>query len=195
MHRSVALAGVLATLAVPSLAHAGETPTSTDRQNATSECRAERGATAATREAFKAHYGTNANKRNAFGKCVSAKSREEAQEREDAQSNGAQTCRTEQGTTAASRAAFEQKYGTGKNKRNAFGKCVSQAAKAAKDAMDDKDDEAAGDRKSAAAACDDERGDTAASKAAFAAKYGTNTNKRNAFGKCVSRGAKARQGD
>ena len=31
----------------------------------------QRGATAATREAFAAKYATNANRANAFGKCVS----------------------------------------------------------------------------------------------------------------------------
>ena len=40
-------------------------------QNAAKACKAERGATDATRAAFKATYGTNANKANAFGKCVS----------------------------------------------------------------------------------------------------------------------------
>ena len=53
--------------------------------NASQECRTERGATAATREAFAARYGTNANKRNAFGKCVSAKSRARPESTDDAQ--------------------------------------------------------------------------------------------------------------
>ena len=187
MLKSLALAGVLGALAVPAVAQAGETPTSADRQNATTECRMERGGTAATREAFNARYGSNANHHNAFGKCVSANAREEAQERESAEGGAAKTCRTEQGTTPATRAAFIQKYGTGKNKHNAFGKCVSQAAQAAKDAADQQDSDEAAARKSAAKTCDEERGDTATSKAAFAAKYGT---KRNAFGKCVSKLAK-----
>ena len=38
-------------------------------------------------------------------------------------------CRAERGTTTESMAAFADKYGTNKNKRNAFGKCVSKAAK------------------------------------------------------------------
>ena len=134
MYKSFALAGVIGALAVPAVAQATETPTSTDRQNAAKECRVERGSTAATREAFTARYGTNHNKHNAFGKCVSAKARDEVKEREDAETGAAKTCRAEQGTTAATRAAFELKYGTNKNKKNAFGKCVSQAAKAAKDA-------------------------------------------------------------
>ena len=44
--------------------------------------------------------------------------------------SAAKACATERGGTAASRAAFTQKYGTNKNKNNAFGKCVSQKAKA-----------------------------------------------------------------
>jgi len=42
-------------------------------RNAAQECRAER---ADDPEAFKETYGTNANKRNAFGKCVSTKVRD-----------------------------------------------------------------------------------------------------------------------
>jgi hypothetical protein len=189
MRKSLVLAGMLGSLVVPGLAQAGETPTSADRQNAAHECRFERGNTAATREAFKARYGTNKNKRNAFGKCVSAKSREEANERQAAERNASKACRAERGTTAASRAAFDQKYGTNKNKRDAFGKCVSQAAKAAKAQADQQDADEAADRKSAAKTCAEERGSTSASKAAFAAKYGTNANRSNAFGKCVSKRA------
>jgi hypothetical protein len=185
MRKFIVVAGVLGTLALPAVAQAGET--AADRANASHECRTERGTTSATREAFKAHYGTNKNKSNAFGKCVSAKAREEARERAAAAANAAQTCRSEQGTTQETRAAFEQKYGTGKNKHNAFGKCVSQAAKAAKAQADQRDADAAADRKRAAKTCAEERGSTSASKAAFAAKYGSNANQRNAFGKCVSK--------
>jgi hypothetical protein len=191
MYKPLVLAGILGALVVPAAAHAGESPTSGDRRNASQECRFERGAAAATQEAFKARYGTNQNQSNAFGKCVSAKSREEVKERADAEANASQTCRTERGTTPESEAAFEQKYGTNKNKKNAFGKCVSQAAKVAEKAADDQDREEAADRKSAAKQCAQERGTTAASRDAFAKKYGTNATQRNAFGKCVSTLAKA----
>ena len=40
-------------------------------KNAAKACKAERGTTAESIAAFKARYGTNANKSNAFGKCVS----------------------------------------------------------------------------------------------------------------------------
>ena len=38
--------------------------------------------------------------------------------------------KAERGTTADTILAFKNKYGTNKNKANAFGKCVSQLAKA-----------------------------------------------------------------
>jgi hypothetical protein len=45
----------------------------------------------------------------------------------EARVNAAQTCKTERD---ADPAAFTEKYGTNKNKKNAFGKCVSTTAKA-----------------------------------------------------------------
>ena len=190
MHRSIVLAGIVGALALPAVAQATDTPTSADRQSASQECRFERGATAATREAFAAKYATNANRANAFGKCVSAKPREEAKERVDAKASASRTCRTERGTTAESKAAFDAKYGTNGKKGNAFGKCVSAAAKQAEAQADEQDRDAATDRKRAAKQCAQERGSSTTSRKAFADKYGTNGNKRNAFGKCVSKVAK-----
>jgi hypothetical protein len=184
MNRTVILGGVLLALALPGVAHAGNNPTSTDRANAAQECRHERGSTAATREAFAAKYRT-------FGKCVSTRARDEASERQSARSNAAKTCKAERGTTAESRRAFEQKYGANGNKANAYGKCVSQAADQAEDKADAADRDAADARITAAKRCADERGTTAASRKAFADKYGTNGHKSNAFGKCVSKQARA----
>ena len=48
------------------------------RTNAARECRAEREEMGV--EAFREQYGTNANKRNAFGKCVSGKVKQELEE-------------------------------------------------------------------------------------------------------------------
>ncbi len=173
-------------------AAASAKPTQTDKQNAAQECKTERGSTDATREAFRAKYGTNANKRNAFGKCVSQTSREEEAERSEARTNAAKECKTERGETAESRAAFAAKYGA---KGNGIGKCVSQKAKENKAEADAEDAAEADARKNAAKQCDEERGDSDASRAAFAAKYGTNASKRNAFGKCVSQKAKEQQED
>ena len=119
--------------------------------------------------AFKLLYGTNANRSNAFGKCVSKLAQQNAKN----QSNAASQCRSER---AADAAAFAAKYGTGKKHANAFGKCVSQTAKAAVNQQQKA-------TTNAAKACWTER---QADPAAFKAHYGTNANKSNAFGKCVS---------
>jgi hypothetical protein len=190
----ITVAGLCGVLAVPAAsAQAGQTPSPSDRQNAAQQCRFERGATAATREAFAAKYATNHNKSNAFGKCVSATAREDAQQREDAHTGAPQACRTEQGTTSESKAAFAHKYGTNGNGKNAFGKCVSMKAQELKQQSDDQDRAQATARKNAAKQCAQERGTTTASRDAFAAKYGTGAHKRNAFGRCVSKLANAHE--
>jgi hypothetical protein len=97
------------------------------RVNAAKTCKAERGTTPESRAAFRAKYGGGAN---AMGRCVSQTARAANQERREAMVNAAQACRTERGTTAESKAAFQTKYGGG---RNAFGKCVSTLAKAQND--------------------------------------------------------------
>jgi hypothetical protein len=106
--------------------------------NAAQECKAEQAdpnfATGHGGMTFDQFYGTNQNGRNAFGKCVSGKVRSiEAQQDENVQ-NAAQQCRAERGDAgfAASHdgKSFTDFYGTNRNKKNAFGKCVSQKAKA-----------------------------------------------------------------
>jgi hypothetical protein len=94
-------------------------------KNAAKACKAERAADPA---AFKTKYGTNANKANAFGKCVSGKVKkaEEQAEAQEASENAAKTCKAER---TADPAAFKTKYGTNANKANAFGKCVSKLSK------------------------------------------------------------------
>ena len=47
----------------------------TEEKNAAKACKAERGTTQASRDAFADAHGTNANDKNAFGKCVSKKVR------------------------------------------------------------------------------------------------------------------------
>ncbi len=159
-------------------------PTQTDRTNAAKECRAERGSTDATREAFRVKYGTNENGKNAFGRCVSGTSEEEEAEREDAVMNAAKECKAEREADAV---LFAETHGTNKNGRNAFGKCVSSKAKENKAEEDAEDAEEAEERKSAAKVCAAER---ATDEDVFADKYGTNAGNRNAFGKCVSQTAR-----
>src|SRR6266545_1415086 len=92
-------------------------------QNASKTCRAERLADPA---AFKDQYGTGPNKANAFGRCVSQHARAQSQAQQQAIVNAARTCKAER---MADPAAFKDHYGTGPNKSNAFGKCVSQHAR------------------------------------------------------------------
>jgi hypothetical protein len=172
MKRLLVALGLIAAVAVPVTAAAK--PTKTDRKNAARECKAERGGSTATRETFKTRYRT-------FGKCLSRRARDEAAERKVGHTNAAKECKAE---WALNPAAFEDKYGTNHNKKNAFGKRVSGKAKAKEAAMDAKDRKAIRARKHAAKECAEER--EGIGREAFAAKYGTNHNKRNAFGKCVS---------
>src|SRR4051794_16988718 len=74
MRKIMILAGALTALAVPTAAQAHDKDTKAHAA-AVKACRAERGTTDATRQAFADKYGTNHNKRNAFGKCVSQKVR------------------------------------------------------------------------------------------------------------------------
>ncbi|MBA3375488.1 MAG: hypothetical protein H0U00_06690 [Actinobacteria bacterium] len=110
-------------------------PDSASEAKAMNACKVERGTTAAGRAAFETKYGTNKNKKNAFGKCVSSKSKDKDDDEEDEAdedknaTNASKKCKAERGATAATIAAFELKYGTNKNKKNAHGKCVSKHAK------------------------------------------------------------------
>jgi hypothetical protein len=165
--RKLAFICLTAALAVPAWAVAASPPSAADRAAASKQCSSERASMAPT--AFKLLYGTNANRSNAFGKCVSKLARQNAQNR----SNAAAQCRSER---SADPAAFAARYGTGKKHANSFGRCVSQKAKAAGASQQQATVNAAKD-------CWTER---QANPAAFKDRYGTNANKSNAFGKCVS---------
>ena len=185
MKRLLIAAAALTLLAAPATATAK--PTGEDRDNAARECRDLRGSEPATRAAFRAQFGTNSNKRNAFGKCVSRRSRSEERQRERLSENAAKSCKAQR--EELGHEAFGEKYGTNSNKRNAFGKCVSEQREEAKDEADERDAERIAVVKEAARDCRSERSELGAE--AFREQYGTNRNKRNAFGKCVSRGARA----
>jgi hypothetical protein len=103
-------------------------PGQSAEKNAAKACKAERGTTAETIAAFKEKYGTNKNKANAFGKCVSGKVKkaEEQAEQQEARENAAKKCKAERDLGLQ---AFKDKYGTNASKANAFGKCVSKLAK------------------------------------------------------------------
>ena len=107
--------------------------------NAAQQCKAEQADPnfAATHGGltFDQFYGTNINDRNGFGKCVSGKVQAAQAVQQTQLQNAAQECRAERGDAnfAADHGgkSFEDFYGTNRNKRNAFGKCVSGKAKAA----------------------------------------------------------------
>jgi hypothetical protein len=159
MKKITVVAGLALTLVLPTVAGAKPNPDSADKRAAQAECKALRGQTAATREAFRAIQ-------KSFVACVRAKSRDEAQEEQNAHSNAAKECKAE---------------GV---KGREFGKCVSEKSKAKEKQADAEDKQDAAEQKNAAKECDAERDEDAD---AFRDEYGTNHNKRNAFGKCVSR--------
>jgi hypothetical protein len=175
MKRTTLVIGLMAALALPAGAVAKAKPDQANTRAAIAQCKSERGKTKATREAFKTKY-------HSMSRCVRQKAAEEAAEEDAAQKNAAKECKAERAEIGAQ--AFAEKYGTNKNGKNAHGKCVSAKAKAKKAEMDAADEQAATEFKNAAKECDSER--TTMGDEAFAAKYGTNKNGKNAYGKCVS---------
>ena len=111
---------------------------------------------------------------------------------QSAEDTAAKLCKAERERIGVQ--AFKTKYGTNKNKANAFGKCVSGKSKdKSKDEKDDDKDDADKDEGAAAKACKAERASIGVE--AFAKKYGTNHNLKNAFGKCVSGKSKKEKND
>lgn len=116
-----------------------------DRADAAKTCKAEMAdsgfAAAHDGKSFAAFYGTspkgNGNGNgNAFGKCVSGKAEQETATEQAAVVKAAKTCKAElkltpeQFATKYPGLTFATKYGTNRNARNAFGKCVSALARA-----------------------------------------------------------------
>lgn len=179
MKSRILIVAALAALVVPAASFA-EGPSGPDRENAARACKALRASMG--EELFKTTYGTvQSNRRNAMGRCVAQMARSEHQSRVSARS----ACAAEQSDPdfAASHdgKSFAEFYGTPPRGANAFGRCVSSKAKAARA-------EARENTVNAARQCRAERN---LDPAAFRAKYGRNANDRNAFGKCVSQLAKA----
>jgi hypothetical protein len=99
--------------------------TKANLDNAAAECRDER---TADPHGFQDTWGTEqSNGKNAFGKCVSSKAREDVEEDVAEFQNASQECRDER---AGDPDAFKETYGTEESKgKNAFGKCVSSKVK------------------------------------------------------------------
>lgn len=167
--------------------HGTDKPDHADKRAAIKQCKAERGKTKATRKAFKANY-------HSFKRCVRQNAAEEKAEKQAALKNAAKECKAERADPnfAASHdgKSFEELYGTSKNGKNAYGKCVSTKAREHKEAADEADEQEVQAFKNAAKQCAAERSDPGFAAAhggkSFDEFYGTNRNKRNAFGKCVS---------
>jgi hypothetical protein len=173
--RITTIAAVCGLLALPATAAAQE-PSPENFKNAAKYCKALK--KAAGDANFKAMFGGG---KNAYGKCVSKAARLDQKQESEAKSNASKQCKAEE---AADPVAFKARYGTGKNGKNAHGKCVSQKAKENKAAADKAENE----KVNAAETC---RAEQKQNPQAFAEKYGTNENNKNAFGKCVSKTAKA----
>ena len=162
--RKSTLAALLA-LAVPAAALADEAPSPTDLAQAA--CKSEK-AQMGTRT-FKATHATSTAS-GATKVCVAKRDGGA----ETALKNAAKACKAER---AADPAAFTTKYGTNKNGKNAYGKCVSATARG----VTEQQTEA---RVNAAKTC---KALKAEHQADFETVYGTT---KNAFGKCVSKMAK-----
>ena len=152
----------VAALTVPSVASAAVSPA--DYKNAAKFCKALRAEMGP--DAFKQTFGTNKNKRNAFGKCVS----KEARKLDNLHAQAVKQCKA-----ATQSVPPADTPGKGDDKRS-LRDCVKQTLRELKTAHADAIE-------NAAKQCKTER---TADPVAFRDKYGTNENKSNAFGKCVS---------
>jgi hypothetical protein len=177
-----ALVAALAIAAILPVAAQADEASPSDKANGARSCQALK--TTLGGATFASTYGTNADKSNAFGKCVSRWTQTEHQNRHAA----AAACKAEQADAnfAASHGgkSFDQFYGTGKKGANAMSRCL--ASKRAAESAADKQAVA-----NAARSCKAERKSMGVEP--FKAKYGTGADKSNAFGKCVSKLAAAKQ--
>jgi hypothetical protein len=178
MKRKIML-GVLAIAAVLPTAALADPAESADKANGARVCQGLKASLGDT--LFKTTYGTNADRSNAMGKCVSAWTQTAHQNRHAAET----ACAAEQADPnfAASHGGktFAQFYGVGKKGANALQRCVQSKLHAATTAQQQATTRAA-------KTCKAQR---AADPAAFRTTYGTSA---NAFGKCVAKLAKSQNG-
>jgi hypothetical protein len=172
MKRTLIVTFAVVVLAAPIAALANQNAAGLTKANAARDCAALKAKMGAT--AFASAYAT-------VGACVSSFTAVEQQNSASAD----QSCRTEMSDVTFSVShngkTFDEFYGTGK-KANAFGNCVSLKARnsstAAQQAI-----------QNPSRTCRAAR--TAMGAAPFALLYGTNASHSNAFGKCVSKLARA----
>ena len=178
-----AFVAALAVAAILPVAAFADEVSPSDKANGARACQALK--TSLGEATFKSTYGTNADKSNAMGKCVSKWAQAEHSNRHEA----TVACKAEQADAnfAASHGGktFAQYYGEGKKGANALNRCI--AAKRAAETAEDRQAVA-----NAARSCKAERKAMGADP--FKAKYGSNADKSNAFGRCVAKLAQAQQG-
>ena len=180
MRKLAFLLTALALAAVPAVSLASP-PNGKERANAARLCKAQRAQLGSA--VFTQKWGGG---RNAYGKCVSSVARTLHQNA----SNAAQQCRAEQNDPnfAATHGGktFAQFYGTNADLSNAFANCVQLKLQLL-------NTETGQLVVNPARLCRAQR--SAMGAQAFAQLYGTNANKRNAFGRCVSKMAHLLQGN
>jgi hypothetical protein len=131
---------------------------------------------------FAEYYGAGKKGHDAFARCLSTVVKANRQAEQQGRMNPARTCRTMRTQLTAS--VFDQTYGKNAHDRNAFGKCVSATARAQ-----------ANNEVSASSTCKADQSDpnfaTTHGGKTFEQTFGTNADRSNAFGMCVSSTAKA----
>jgi hypothetical protein len=134
-----------------------------------------------------AHGHSHGNSQNAAGHNKSSGTGSSSTTMPTPRSQAEKQCRQER--TTLGKSAFDQTYGTNKNGKNAFGKCVAHRTKQDHSSRQTQSHEVQAEE-NAARQC---RTEEASDPAAFKDKYGTNANKSNAFGKCVSQNARQQE--
>jgi hypothetical protein len=120
MKKLLTLAALVCVVAPTALA----APPTPEEKSASKACKAQRKAIGM--EAFRLLHAATGSPKAAMGACLVQRVQLVTTE----EKNAAKACKAERGTTPESEAAFDTEYGTNDNKKNAFGKCVSKAAKA-----------------------------------------------------------------
>jgi hypothetical protein len=191
MQRIALVALTVGALALPAGA-GGHPPTENNQKNAAKHCKAMRTAAgtpanfAQVVEDLQSGDQVNANGKNAYGQCVKFHARDEHNEEARAQRAASRECRE-------MRESNPELFGKGRQWRN-LGQCVSQQRRENKAEQDRKDQ----NQVNAARDCRaEQQQDEATFRSShngdsFAEFYGDNANNRNAFGKCVSQKAQAK---
>jgi hypothetical protein len=179
----LALAGMVAAVA--------GAQTTSDTHNAAKYCKQLRTASGGRGEPFREAVATLTHARkvtiaNAYGKCVSYQARQNARDRQQAHRSALETCRSERNDpnfpTNHNGQTFDQVYGGGHGNA-AFHNCVAQHQQQSLAQAR----QANSNEVNAARQCRAQRDQD---RDAFNAQWGSNTNHRNAFGKCVSHTAR-----